>query len=40
MVAAHIMGAIITQMDTTTVILPGHFGEVDRVGTIFIRPTA
>ena len=32
--------AIVTQMDTTTVILPGHVGEVDPVGTIFIRPLA
>ena len=32
--------AIVTQMDTTTVILPGHAGEVDPIGTIFIRPIA
>lgn len=30
--------AVITQMDTTTLILPGHTGEVDTVGNILIRP--
>jgi N-methylhydantoinase A len=28
------------QMDTTTLILPGHTGEVDAVGNILIRPNA
>jgi N-methylhydantoinase A len=27
-------------MDTTTLILPGHTGEVDAVGNILIRPNA
>ncbi len=31
--------AIITQMDSTTLILPGHHGTVDAVGNILIRPT-
>jgi len=30
--------AIVTQMDTTTLILPGHVGEVDAFGNILIRP--
>jgi N-methylhydantoinase A len=30
--------AIVAQMDTTTLILPGHTGEVDAVGNILIRP--
>jgi len=30
--------AIVTEMDSTTVILPGHVGEVDRFGDILIRP--
>ncbi|MBK6321812.1 MAG: hydantoinase/oxoprolinase family protein [Burkholderiales bacterium] len=30
--------AIICQMDTTTLILPGHTGEVDAVGNILISP--
>jgi N-methylhydantoinase A len=30
--------AIVTEMDSTTLILPGHTGEVDRFGTILIRP--
>ncbi|MBT4490801.1 MAG: hydantoinase/oxoprolinase family protein, partial [Rhodospirillaceae bacterium] len=30
--------AIITEMDSTTLILPGHEGEVDAVGNILIRP--
>ncbi|MDP1907908.1 MAG: hydantoinase/oxoprolinase family protein, partial [Hyphomicrobium sp.] len=30
--------AIVTQMDTTTLILPGHAGEVDAFGNILIRP--
>jgi N-methylhydantoinase A len=32
--------AIITEMDSTTLILPGHTGEVDEYGSILIRPTA
>jgi N-methylhydantoinase A len=32
--------AIVCQMDTTTLVLPGHTGEVDRVGNILIRPNA
>lgn len=30
--------AIVCQMDTTTLILPGHTGEVDAVANILIRP--
>ena len=30
--------AIVTEMDSTTLILPDHVGEVDRVGNIIIRP--
>jgi N-methylhydantoinase A len=30
--------AIVTEMDSTTLILPGHFGEVDVFGNILIRP--
>ncbi|CAB1369548.1 5-oxoprolinase [Denitratisoma oestradiolicum] len=30
--------AIVAQMDTTTLILPGYTGTVDRVGNILIRP--
>jgi len=30
--------AIVTEMDSTTLILPGHFGEVDTFGNILIRP--
>ena len=30
--------AIVCQMDTTTLILPGHTGEIDRIGNILIRP--
>ena len=30
--------AIITEMDSTTLILPKYYGEVDRVGNILIRP--
>ncbi len=32
--------AILTEMDSTTLILPGHVGEVDRHGNVHIRPTA
>jgi N-methylhydantoinase A len=31
--------AIVTEMDSTTLILPDHYAEVDRVGTLLIRPT-
>ncbi len=31
--------AVIMEMDSTTVILPGHTGEVDAIGNILIRPT-
>ena len=31
--------AIVAQMDATTLILPGHAGEVDKTGCILIRPT-
>ncbi len=30
--------AIVVEMDSTTVILPGHVGEVDGYGNILIRP--
>jgi N-methylhydantoinase A len=30
--------AIVTEMDATTLILPGHVGEIDRFGNILIRP--
>ena len=30
--------AIVTQLDSTTLILPGHNGEIDRFGNILIRP--
>jgi N-methylhydantoinase A len=32
--------AVVTEMDSTTLILPGHAGTVDAVGTILIRPVA
>jgi N-methylhydantoinase A len=32
--------AIVTQMDATTLILPGHDGTVDAIGNILIRPIA
>ena len=32
--------AIVTEMDSTTLILPGHVGEVDRVANILISPVA
>jgi N-methylhydantoinase A len=32
--------AVVSQMDATTLILPGHTGEVDKVGNILIRPNA
>ncbi len=32
--------AVVTEMDSTTLILPGHSGTVDAVGTILIRPDA
>ncbi|MCG8694837.1 MAG: hydantoinase/oxoprolinase family protein, partial [Minwuiales bacterium] len=31
--------AVVMEMDSTTLILPGHVGEVDRVGNILIRPS-
>jgi len=31
--------AIIVQLDSTTLILPGHTGEIDRIGSIVIGPT-
>ncbi len=30
--------AIVTEMDSTTLILPDHAGEIDRIGNILIRP--
>jgi N-methylhydantoinase A len=30
--------AIVTQLDSTTLILPGYRGEIDRVGNIIINP--
>jgi len=30
--------AIVTQLDSTTLILPGHAGEIDDLGNILIRP--
>ncbi|MBX3578407.1 MAG: hydantoinase/oxoprolinase family protein [Rhizobiaceae bacterium] len=30
--------AIVTEMDSTTLILPDHYAEVDRVGSLLIRP--
>jgi len=30
--------AIVTEMDSTTVILPNHVGEIDKVGNIIIQP--
>ena len=30
--------AVITEMDSTSLILPGHEGEIDRIGNILIRP--
>ena len=32
--------AIVTEMDSTTLILSGHAGEVDKLGTIVIRPVS
>ena len=32
--------AIVTQLDSTALILPGHAGEIDALGNILIRPTA
>ena len=32
--------AIVMEMDSTTLILPGHAGTVDDVGNILIRPTS
>lgn len=30
--------AVVTEMDSTTLILPGHYAEVDKVGNLLIRP--
>ena len=30
--------AIVTEMDSTTLILPDHYAEVDRIGSLLIRP--
>ncbi len=30
--------AIVTEMDSTTLILPGHYADVDKVGCLLIRP--
>jgi len=30
--------AVITEMDSTTLVLPGYAGTVDAVGSILIRP--
>ena len=30
--------AVVCQMDSTTLILPGHTGEIDAVGNILIQP--
>lgn len=30
--------AVVTEMDSTTLILPGHYAEVDQVGNLLIRP--
>lgn len=32
--------AVVTEMDSTTLILPGHQAEVDKVGNLLIRPEA
>ena len=32
--------AIVMQLDSTTVLLPGHDGEIDAIGNILIRPQA
>lgn len=32
--------AVVTEMDSTTLILPGHHAEVDKVGNLLIRPEA
>jgi len=32
--------AIVMEMDSTTLILPGHYGSVDDVGNILIRPVS
>ena len=31
--------AIITEMDSNTLILPGHYGEIDKIGNILIWPS-
>ena len=30
--------AVVTEMDATTLVLPGHYAEVDKVGSLLIRP--
>ena len=32
--------ALVTELDSTTLILPGHVGEVDSFGNIIINPVA
>ena len=32
--------AIVTEMDSTTLVLPGHVATVDRCGSLLIRPAA
>jgi N-methylhydantoinase A len=32
--------AVVTEMDSTTLILPGHVGEVDRYGNLLLRPAS
>jgi N-methylhydantoinase A len=31
---------VITEMDSTTLVLPGYAGTVDEVGSLLIRPVA
>jgi hypothetical protein len=30
--------AIVTEMDSTSLILPGHWGDIDQHGNMLIRP--
>jgi len=40
-VGTHVDGpAIIRQYDTTTVLLPGHYAEIDRSGNVLIWPVS
>jgi N-methylhydantoinase A len=32
--------AVVTEMDSTTLVLPGHAGEVDRYGNLLLRPAS